>query len=458
MSNLLSNQNIENQIVASNGHNLPTKKVLYEGDVCWAYILYNIRNYKWYVGISTEHPNDYQTSSNNKELLSAISKGEIVRCIFEVGSNFSQMKVLESDLIRDTNAVNDPNSYNLGPGIVAKDIIREPNLDKMSDIAKQILNDRSLFGCKFHSIDLMNHKDVKNDKGYFLDSSMLKNLVSFQIREKTLNYDHGNTMIEKIDAALGQLKLIEEQSGQKFLVIILRDIEYEGKIIDLIIGGNHTIYAIEKSKYGFELPVLDIPKNVHSDWTMEEIRALGEYLNPINSVVRLETSEEDLIKTCLEFANKFGPETDVIGKHLDKHGIVGKQRSRIKSNVTVKYKKQKEEQETPTNFITYEDSNDKRIQTVVNEKKKEEHTLVHPISSGKLSVGDVVQRLVKKVKDDKMNYKRIHLVVYHPTNTTKKNFDDQWVEMINAWDWAVDKSKIESITYEEMPHLQEEIK
>ena len=75
-----------------------------------------------------------------------------------------------------------------------------------------------------------------------------------------------------------------------------------------------------------------------------------------------------------------------------------------------------------------------------------------------MSVGDVVQRLVKKVKDDKMNYKRIHLVVYHPTNTTKKNFDDQWVEMINAWDWAVDKSKIESITYEEMPHLQEEIK
>ena len=69
MSNLLSNQNIENQIVASNGHNLPTKKVLYEGNVCWAYILYNIRNYKWYVGISTEHPNDYQTSSNNKAKL-----------------------------------------------------------------------------------------------------------------------------------------------------------------------------------------------------------------------------------------------------------------------------------------------------------------------------------------------------------------------------------------------------
>ena len=100
MSNLLSNQNIENQIVASNGHNLPTKKVLYEGNVCWAYILYNIRNYKWYVGISTEHPNDYQTSSNNKELLSAISKGEIVRCIFEVGSNFSQMKVIQPFFMR----------------------------------------------------------------------------------------------------------------------------------------------------------------------------------------------------------------------------------------------------------------------------------------------------------------------------------------------------------------------
>ena len=28
--------------------------------------------------------------------------------------------------------------------------------------------------------------------------------------------------------------------------------------------------------------------------------------------------------------------------------------------------------------------------------------------------------------------------------------------MIDAWDWAVDKDKIESITYKEMPHLKEE--
>jgi hypothetical protein len=56
-----------------------------------------------------------------------------------------------------------------------------------------------------------------------------------------------------------------------------------------------------------------------------------------------------------------------------------------------------------------------------------------------------------------MNYKRIHLVVYHPTHTAKKNFDDQWVQMIHAWDWAVDKTKIEGITYEEMPFQKEEI-
>ena len=461
MSNLLSNQKFIHSVsplVASNGHKLPTENLVYEGQVCWAYILHNIVNNKWYVGIATQHPSEYQTSSNNKELMRAMSRNEIQRRIIKVGNNFAQMKVFERDLLEATDAVNDPNSYNEGHGIVSKDIVREPDLDKMDEIARQILEDRSLLGCKFYNIDLMNHKDVKKDKGYFLPDSNLKNLVSFQIRENTLDYEHGKRMIEKIDAALGNLKLIEEETGQKFLVIILRDVEYQGKIVDLIIGGNHTIFAIEKSKFCFELPVLDIPKSVHGSWTMEEIRALGEYLNPISSVVRLETSEDDLIKTCLSFANKFGVDSEVINKHLDKHGITGKQRSRIKKNVTSKYNKQKEQESSPTNFITYEDNNDIRIKNVVKEKKKEAHTFVQTISSGKLSVGDVVQKLVKKIRDDKMNYKRIHLVVYHPSHAAKKNFDDTWVDMIHAWDWSFDKTKIEGITYEEMPYLQEEIK
>ncbi len=460
MSNLLSNQKIIHSVsplVASNGHKLPTEDLVYKGEVCWAYILHNIKNSKWYIGISTKDPSEYQTNSENKELMRAMSRNEIQRRIIKVGSNLAQMKVFERDLIKDTDAVSDSNSYNLGPGIVAKGTIREPDLDKMFEIARQILEDRSLLGCKFYKLDLMNHKDIKKGKGYFLPDSNLKDLVSFQIRDEALNYEHCNRMVEKIDSALGNLELIEQETGQKFLVIILRDVEYKGRVVDLIIGGNHTIYAIEKSKFCYELPILDIPKSVHGIWTLEERRSLGEYLNPISSVVKLETNEDDLIKTCLSFANSFGIDTDVIGKHLDKHGIVGKQRSRIKANVTLKFKKQKEEQEAPTNFITYENSEDKRVQTTVNEKKKEEHTLVQPISSGKLSVGDVVQRLVRKVKDDKMNYKRIHLVVYHPTHTAKKNFDDQWVQMIHAWDWAVDKTKIEGITYEEMPFQKEEI-
>ena len=77
MSNLLSNQKFIHSVsplVASNGHKLPTESLVYKGEPVWAYILHNIKNNMWYVGISTQSPEDYQTSSNNKELMIAMSK------------------------------------------------------------------------------------------------------------------------------------------------------------------------------------------------------------------------------------------------------------------------------------------------------------------------------------------------------------------------------------------------
>ena len=460
MSNLLSSQKSIHSVsplVASNGHKLPIEDLVYKNEPCWAYILHNIKNGMWYIGISTQHPDEYKTTSDNKELAMAFSRNEIKRYIIKTGYDLEQMKRYESDLINDTNAEHDPMSYNEGPGIVSKDVLREPNLNMMKDIADGILNERSLMGAKFYTIDLGNDKSIKKGKGYFLPDSKLNDLVKFQSRKVLINYDHVNDLAQYIDAANGNLKTLEEQTGQKLLVVILRDVLHEGRMVDLVIGGNHTLLAIEKSKYGFSLPICDVPKSLHGAWIKPELRGLSEYLNPISAIKKLETNEDDLIKTGVSFAHDYGPESDVIKNHLDNHGIVGKQRTRIRSNITKKYNEDKNKSSIPENFITYENADDIRIQQVKKDRE-DGKTYVSVLSSGKLSVGDVVQRAVEKIKNGKINYKKIHLIVYHPDPSAKKTFDDKWIKMIHAWDWFRDPQKCESLTYEEMPYQKEELK
>ena len=157
------------------------------------------------------------------------------------------MNIRRRLIIKNTNAEHDPMSYNEGPGIVSKDVLREPNLNMMKDIADGILNERSLMGAKFYTIDLGNDKSIKKGKGYFLPDSKLNDLVKFQSRKVLINYDHVNDLAQYIDAANGNLKTLEEQTGQKLLVVILRDVLHEGRMVDLVIGGNHTLLAIEKS-------------------------------------------------------------------------------------------------------------------------------------------------------------------------------------------------------------------
>ena len=455
-SNLKSIHNVS-PLVASNGHKLPTDDLTYEGQTCWAYILHNIKNNMWYIGISTQHPDNYTTSSNNKHLMIAYSKGEIVRRIIKVGSSFEQMKKYESDLLKDTNAVKDSDSYNLSNGIVSKKVIREPNLTMMKDVADQTLRDKTLNGCKFELVNLTEQKKLKKDKGYFLENSFFKDIKRFQIRPEELDISHVNALSDKLDSSFGNLKIVEETTGQKFLVVVLRDRLMKGQEIDVIIGGNHTFKAIEQSKFCFEMPILNIPKSVHKEWTDEEIRGYGEYLNPVQGIKVLQSSEDGIIKTCLTFANQFGLDCNSITEHLKNHKLDNKQKTRIKANITSQYNKQKELQQQPKNFILYENSKDERIQNVLNDLKKEKYTYVSSISSGKLSVGDVVQKAVKEIKDGKKNLKKIKLLVYHPNQTAKNNFDTTWKPMIDSWHWAVDKEKIESITYEEMDWLKDEI-
>ena len=56
---------------------------------------------------------------------------------------------------------------------------------------------------------------------------------------------------------------------------------------------------------------------------------------------------------------------------------------------------------------------------------------------------------VEKIKNGKINYNKIHLIVYHFIRLLKRP-DDKWIKMIHAWDWFRDPQKCESLTYEEI--------
>ena len=107
---------------------------------------------------------------------------------------------------------------------------------------------------------------LKKAKDIFYSDSKLNGSVKFQSRKVLINYDHVNDLAQYIDVAK-DLKTLEEQTGQKLLVVILRDVLHEGRMVDLVIGGNHTLLAIEKSKYGFK--ICDIFK-VHGVWIKPE--------------------------------------------------------------------------------------------------------------------------------------------------------------------------------------------
>ena len=69
---------------------------IYKEGQPWGYKLTNVVNNKFYYGIAgaEQTPDTYTTSSKNTELLSAISKGQVVRDIVLTDSSYENMNCL----------------------------------------------------------------------------------------------------------------------------------------------------------------------------------------------------------------------------------------------------------------------------------------------------------------------------------------------------------------------------
>jgi len=429
-----------------------TFDVAHKGEAAWAYRLDNTVTGKWYIGISKSDIDDYDTSSEDIELLSAISRGEVVRRIIRFDESYPAMEIWETQELTFLNAKDDPMSYNHSNGMAR--IKRLPRIEMMKGIADEIRKTNSYNNINPTVVDLTDEKDFKRKRGYLKPTSKLNDVIALQPRDKKIDHDHLMALVEKIDQNRGNLASIEATTGQKLLCVFLTNRLWKGRKVELRIDGNHTMGATILANYGFNLRILYIPESMHNDWTDDEIRLLGEYLNPRSEITALQTSEDDIIKTCVVLALQYGRDSGVINDHLNEHKLTNKAKARIKKNVATKLNNLEEEDRRPQNFIDYADSKEP-LKLIVEEHKKKPNTWSVYWSTSKASIGDYATKILKRIYHGKENLKVVHIVLYHPTIVAKKKFDKEYAQGFEDWKRILKYEGVE-LRWTIMPWLKDE--
>ena len=237
----------------------------------------NVENGKKYVGSHLGTVGDgYWHSSRNLEFIDLFSG---MSPIFEykilgVGS-FDEMKNLEAKIHKDNEVVSNKMYYNLAAAgsafkvPVRQDLIKDfvfPKVDKGD----------------FNISELWNKSDL-------LDRGPNSKITALQVR-----YEDNPLIIE--------IRHLIKQKGDtsdcsRILLVELGNGRY------MIIDGNSTLLAVSTIDFATKLRVAIIPKTFmdHYEINLDELRYLGQLMNPESEIIKTPTSTNDLIKTLQSF-------------------------------------------------------------------------------------------------------------------------------------------------------------
>ena len=257
----------------------------------------NLNNNKLYVGIHKGYVGDgYWHSSTNKEFGNEFSSsaGNFKFEILNYGS-YEEMTVLERNILRNNDAKNNPMFYNKTNG-AAK--FPQPNTKMMVELADKILNGE--FPITKESVD-----DVYN-------------LPRLQVRYQE-DRDHKNEIQQRIEDYGG--------NTDKCSPILIYE-NRNGK--DIVGDGNHTLNAAKDSKHCSEINVMRIPFEVHSKYTDQELKGVGNILNKRPDIIKKATSHDDAVKYIIGTYSKGAPyDSNGNKEYLDTCGFTRKQVSNI---------------------------------------------------------------------------------------------------------------------------------
>ena len=384
-------------------------KVTYKGENAFGYKLTNTENNKWYYGIHLGNPWDeedsYITSSTNEELKRAISEGKVERDIVYLGT-YVEAQIWEKEIIEKTNAVKDPMSYNEMRGISTH--IKLPDTEKMKQVAEDIIENNCF--ANIQVTDIKFEKDFVNGKGVLKPNSPLIDFKHFQVRLKELDNNHVRSLSDLVDNAVGNLKLLK----QDLIVVVLKNRKVNGIKGDYIIGGNHTFKGIIESKHCITMPVLMIPESIHSEWSDEEIRDLGMFLNPRQQKV-METKLEDIAKRIVDKINAgFDLNSNVVKSFKNAFELTKSEKQSVTNTVKKMLDDEDFKKNKPVNWIDWTTKENKEKLDRYVEKLKTKNSLTKVYSSGKVTLGDDLIKVLNAYYGKTQKIQNVNIVLYQP--------------------------------------------
>jgi len=347
---------------------------IFEEFQAFVYKFTNLKNNMIYIGYHKGKPYDgYYHSSTNKEFQNQFMNpdAKFKYEVLQYGS-VNYCKSVEHKLLKQVDAANNTMYYNKTNGSPIMNIV-DPEL--MSDIAAEITSDRSYSGVDYILKELDRLPEYK-----------------LQIRNITVDDEH----ITKIKNVINT-----KNSLKHLLVVVLLDRVYRGRKGDMIIDGNHSIQAAKKSKHGRNglIPVLEIPYDLHKDWSDDEVDLLAALLNPRNENPRLETNIETIAQLVSNLLNQG---YDIGSKEI----ATIKQKFNVDSaegrKINVLAKQMFEEQNpSDTTWIDYGKSTDdgKLLKDKVAKENKKTGVLCRTFSTEKFGITESVEKMYEYIHD-----------------------------------------------------------
>lgn len=349
---------------------------------------------KMYVGIHKGYVGDgYWHSSTDKEFqkMFADANANLKFEILQYG-DYAEMTIEEHRILSNNDAKSNPlyiNKTNGSPKYPS------PDVESMKELARRIK--AGDFNCEKESVE------------------ELYNLPKLQVRfeeDKELRKE----IKEKIDDAGG--------NTDKCNPIII----YEGRHADgdIIGDGNHTLGGVYDSKHGQEVPVARIPKEVHSEFSNQELIGVSNLLNGKPEITKKAMTPADGVKYVVGAYNSGTPVESKSNKEFleacnftknqiktiikNSHTEISKNNLAMSNQVWIDYK-------SKTHFTTLNDTVD---------GFKDKDTMAIYLSSGLFKWDHIFNYLYSntqidaKTKNVVKQKSNIVIVIHHPSPDYEK--------------------------------------
>lgn len=366
---------------------------IYEG---YLYRFTNLDDGRVYVGIHKGYIGDgYWHSSTDTEFnqIFSDSSSNLKFEILEYGS-YAEMTVSERKILKDNDARNNPNFINKSNGS-AKFV--QPDVDSMKELADKILNGE--FPITKESVD-----DIYD-------------LPRLQVRSEE-DKEHRREIKERIEDDGG--------NTDKCSPIVIYEGRQSGS--DIVGDGNHTLGAAKDAKHCSEVPVIRIPKEVHEEYTNDELKGVSNLLNKKPEIVKKPMTIDDGVKYLVgTYSNGTPYDSNGNKEYLEACGFTKRQVSSILKKAKVEIDKNNLALANKL-WIDYKSKTHRPTLDATVEGFRDSNTISLAYSSAMFKWDNIFNSIFahtkynEKTKDYEKTKSNVIITVYHPNPSSEENW------------------------------------